>query len=317
MLKVLVSAIVASMLFALPVLFYINQTAQCGDGNEYSASSQLVSEDNCIVGGDVTQVSVIDFGTPPSEDNSGGGSNGGNEGGSGDNNNGGGDNGGSDGNSGGNGGSSGNNEGGDNGGSGGNSGGNDGSNSGGGNGGDSGGSGGNSGGNGGSDGDNGGNGGNGGSGGNNNGGGDSGGDSGESETGTAGPISNNSTVLVLINEIHPDIESSGNYANGKVELYNPGAAPVNLNQWYLSKLTGFIIGTINNQEIGPRGFLVVNVSELTGNYQEITLLDSNGKKRDSATYTGARSHNGSCYARIPDGGDSWKWTTCTLGYSNR
>ncbi len=278
------------MLFAFPVLFYVSQTAQGGDGNEYSASVDLVAEDNSIVGGDIAQVSAIDFGTPASEDNSGGGSNGGNEGGEGDGNNGGGDNGGSD--EGNGGGSGGNDNGGDNGGSGGSS--------------DNGGSGGN-------------NGGNGGSGGNpqDNSGGDSGGESGGSEIGTAGPTSINSSALILINEIHPDMDSSGKYANGKVELYNPGDSPVNLNQWYLQKFTGFTIGTINKQEIAPHGFLVVDVTGLTGNYQEITLFDSSANKKDSVTYSGAKSHIGSCYARIPDGADNWKWMTCTLGSPNR
>ncbi len=287
MLKAIISAMVAFMLFVFPVLFYISQTAESQDNNVYVASSQLVAEDNCIVGGDITQVSVIESGTPTSGDNSGGGSGG--------NNNGGGDNGGSGGNSGG--GSDEGNGGGSNGGSGGN---------------------------GGSDG-------NGGSGGSNN-GGSSGGSgevpqsnsgggssvvSGGSDVVAPGQASGNSTGPVVINEIHPGIGASAKSGNGMVELYNPGNTPVNVNLWYLRNISGDVIGTINDQVIAPFGFLVVDVTGLTGDYQDVTLFDSGDNRRDFVMYTGAGSHNGLCYARIPDGADNWAWTACTLGSSNQ
>ncbi len=92
-----------------------------------------------------------------------------------------------------------------------------------------------------------------------------------------------------------------------MELYNKGNVPVDMDQWYMVNLSGYLIGMINNKEIAPSGFLVVRVTGLTENYQRITLFDSGGKKIDSAIYNGARFHSGLSYARIPNGGTVWKW----------
>jgi hypothetical protein len=122
---------------------------------------------------------------------------------------------------------------------------------------------------------------------------------------------------VVINEIHPCPEDAAEYGNERVELFNIGKSPVNVSLWYMKNMTGQVIGTIHDKEIPPFGFLVVEVTGLTGDYQKVTLFDSENNKIDSAIYIGARSHNGSCYVRILDGADIWKWATCTLGSSNQ
>jgi len=123
---------------------------------------------------------------------------------------------------------------------------------------------------------------------------------------------------LVINEIHADLEKPTEYGNGEVELYNWGAEPIDISRWYLENKTGYVLATIENREIGPLEFLVVDVIGLTGDSQEVTLFDSEGYERDSAMYSGATSHIGSCYARISDGLGNWVWTTiCTLGSSNR
>lgn len=336
MLKKLAIIIIASMLYAFPILFYFSQTveSQEGNGNVIIDNTELVAEGNNVVDGSIAQISIIDSGGAPAsggdsndgtEDGSGGDDSGGSDvsgddsGDSSDNANGG-DSGGDSGDTGSDvaGDDSGGDSGGSSDGSSDNSGGDSvdtssdaaGDNSGGSSSGassdvsgDNGGS--SSGGNGdASGGDSGGNG--GGSGGNN------GGGSGDGSYGSQYEgVSNNSTRLVVINEIHPETSQ-----NGMIELFNPRNAPVNVNQWYITNSTGYIIVTIQNQEIAPYGFLVVNAAGLTGDNQKIGLFDSGGSNRDYATYTGATSHNGLCYARTPDGSDSWKWTTCTLGASN-
>jgi len=244
MLKAIVIAMIASMLFAFPIVFYISTTVKAGNGNEVSVSQEFVAADNTVTGGDITQVSVIQTGDPIS-----GGDSGGDDNGSGDNS-GGSDNGGSGDNSGGN----------DNGGSGDNSGGSY--------------------------------------------------DDGYSmyDSMTAGHPSENSTKSVVINRIYPYSGMSASYGNGEVELYNTGKAPVNINRWYLKNTAGYVIGTVNNIELDPSGFLVVDVTGLTGDNQEVTLFDSEGNSVDSVAYTGAGSHNGLSYARIPDGAGTWKWT---------
>ncbi len=111
----------------------------------------------------------------------------------------------------------------------------------------------------------------------------------------------------MINKITPHTETSTEDGKGEVELYNMGKAPVKINQWFMRDILGNIIGTIDNEEIAPSGFLAVGVTGLTRNYQEITLFDSGGSKIDSIMYTGAKYHNGLSYARVPDGANTWKW----------
>ncbi len=293
MLKRIVTTMIASMLFVFPIAFFISQTVVGGDGNDNTVSEQLVAADNNINGGDITQVSTVVTGDPVS-----GGSSGGN------------DNGGSGGNSGGNGndGSGSNSGGSSNDGSGGSSsgsnsdisGGNSGSDPAGGNGGSSGGSGSNS--NSGS---------NSASSGNSqsNSGGSSSGVSGGADPITAGQISDDPANSVVINKISPYTETSTEYGNGNVVLYNMGDNPVNMNQWYMKNITGYVIGMINNEEIAPSGFVAVDVTGLTRDHQGVTLYDSDGNRIDSVTYTGASSHNGLSYARTSTGGNAWKWTT--------
>lgn len=348
MLKAIITTMIASMLFVFPIVFCLSQTVVGGDGNSDVVNEQLVAEDNTITDGDVAQISVVETGAPVADGNSGGnggsGSNGGSDdnggnsnGGSGDNSGGTSDNsggtsdnsGGSGSNSGGSGdnsgGSSTDNSGGNSGGSssgsnsdtsGGNSGANSGGNGGSGsNGGSSGNN--NGGSNGGSNGNN-----NGGSSGNNNGGsnsgsggdsqsnsgGSSGGSSSDAASSTSSQLYDNLAKPVIINKICPYTETSSEYGNGEVELYNKGKAPVDMNQWYLENLTGYIIATINNKEIAPSGVLAVRVTGLTSDYQKITLFDSSGKKIDSAMYSGARFHSGLSFARIPNSGNLWRWT---------
>lgn len=116
------------------------------------------------------------------------------------------------------------------------------------------------------------------------------------------------SAKVVINKISPYTEASTEYGSGEVELYNKGTAPVDMDQWYLENLTGYVIATINNKEIAPSGFLVVSVTGLTRDYQKVTLFDSSGRKVDSAMYSGARFHSGLSYARIPNSGNLWRWT---------
>ena len=121
---------------------------------------------------------------------------------------------------------------------------------------------------------------------------------------------------VVINEIYPCTETCIKSGIGGIELYNTGNTPVNVSQWYLENITGYVMAPIKNEEIPPHGFLVVGVVGLTRNYQEINLVDSCGNKVCSVLYTGATYNSGLSYARIPDGGNMWKWMTATLGYSN-
>lgn len=151
----------------------------------------------------------------------------------------------------------------------------------------------------------------------NNSGGSSGEGTDEAEGIMAGEILGNFARLVVINEVHPCPDRAVGFKNENVELYNTGRNPLNVSRWHLENITRHVIATIRNKEIPPHGFLAVEVTGLPGDAQGITLFDSANNKIDSVNYIGARSHNGSCYARIPDGEDIWEWTACTLGSSNR
>jgi hypothetical protein len=272
MLKLVVNAIIASVLLAFPIAFYISQTAEAGIGEKITVSQRLITEDNNIINGNIYQVSTVKTG-----DSNPGGSSGGNS-----------------------------DEPGDD------SGGNSGDGSGNGSGEDN---------------------------GTGTGGGSDEGHSGGSNSGSSGAPQDNSiegssegfreaeavisgqllgstASSVVINEVHPRLEAA-RYGNERVELYNTGNNPVNVSLWYMKNITGQVIGTIRDKEIPPHRFLVVDVVGLTGDYQAVTLFDSGNNKIDSVIYIGARSHNGSCYARVPDGMDTWEWAICTLGSSNR
>jgi hypothetical protein len=278
-----VNVMIVSMLLAFPIAFYVGQTAGAGIGEEITVSQELTADDNSIINGDVYQASIVETGDTNSGDSSGGNSDesGENSGGSPDDSSG-------DGTGDGSGDGSGSGSGGDNGaGTGGSS-----------DGGQSGGS-------------------NSGSGGTPQGNsvGSSGG--GLREAIMADHLLGNPANPVVINEVHPSLEEAAKYGNERVELFNMGKNPVNVSLWYMKNMTDQVIGTIRDKEIPPYGFLVVNVTGLTGDYQAVTLFDSGNNRIDSVIYFKARSHNGSCYARIPDGADAWEWTTCTLGSSNR
>lgn len=144
-----------------------------------------------------------------------------------------------------------------------------------------------------------------------------GGGIGEAEAMIAGQLSGNLAEAVVINEVHPRTEGAFERRDEMVELYNMGRDPVNVSLWYMKNMTGHVIGTIRDKEILPYGFLAVGVIGLTGDCQRVTLFDSRDNKIDSVIYIGARSHNGSCYARIPDGANIWEWAKCTLGSSNQ
>ena len=62
----------ASMLIAFPIVFYISPTVKGGNGNDVSVSQEFVAEDNTVTGGDITQVSSIQTGDPISGGDSGG-----------------------------------------------------------------------------------------------------------------------------------------------------------------------------------------------------------------------------------------------------
>jgi hypothetical protein len=277
MLKLAVNAMIAAMLLAFPIAFCISQTTGAGIGEVTTVSQRLTAEDNNIINSDIYQVSTVKNGDTNHEGSSGGNSDEPEE-----------NSGGSSGDSSGDG--SGNGSGGDNGaGTGGGS-----------NGGQS--------------------------GGNNSGSGGSPQDSSigsssegfrEAEAITSGQLLGNPVNPVVINELHPRPEETDQYGNERVELFNIGKNPVNVSLWYMKNMTGQVIGTIHDKVIPSSGFLVVNVTGLTGDYQTVTLFDPGSNKIDSVIYIGARSHNGSCYARIPDGASTWEWTTCTLGSSNR
>jgi hypothetical protein len=272
MLKLVVNVMIASVLLAFPIAFYISQTDGAGIGEKITVSQQLIAGDNNIINGNIYQVSTVKSGDINPESGSGGNSD---EPGD--------DSGGSSGDGSGNG-SGGDNETGTGGGS------------------DGGHSGGNNSGSGGTPQDN------------------SIGSSSEGFREADAVISDqlgSTANSVVINEIHPLPEEAAKYGNERAELYNTGKDPVNVNLWYLKNMTGQVIGTIRDKEIPPHGFLVVNMTGLTGDYQAVTLFDPGNNKVDSVIYIGARSHNGSCYARIPDGADTWEWATCTLGSSNR
>jgi hypothetical protein len=278
MLKLAVNVMIASMLLAFPIAFCISQTTGAGIGEKITVSQRIIAEDNTIVNGDIYQVSTVKTG-----DSNPGGSSGGNSDEPGDDSGGSFDDG------------SDNGSGRDNG-----SGGDNGAGT---------------------------------------GGSSDEGHSGGSNSGSSGTHQDNSiegssegfreaeVIIseqllgstanpVVLNEIHPRLEAA-RYEDEHVELYNTGKNPVNVSLWYMKNITGQVIGTIRDREIPPHGFLVVDVIGLIGDYQAVTLFDSGNTRVDSVIYMGARSHNGSCYARVPDGADTWEWATCTLGSSNR
>lgn len=125
-----------------------------------------------------------------------------------------------------------------------------------------------------------------------------------------------SDLSIVINEIHPKTGTCATCGNEKVELYNMGDFPVNVNLWHLENITGYVIATIDNEAIAPHGFLVVNVTGLIGDRQKVTLFDTEANEIDSVMYTGAVPQNGLCYARILDGANNWEWIKCTIGSSN-
>lgn len=143
-------------------------------------------------------------------------------------------------------------------------------------------------------------------------------ETGSFETLTVGQGSGNPADAVVINEVHPVQKIAIDNKDEMVELYNAGRNPVNVSLWYIKNLAGQVIGTIpENRIIPPHGFLLVEVNGLIGDRQRVGLFNSMDEKIDSVIYLRAKSHEGLCYARIPDGSNNWEWTTCTLGSSNQ
>lgn len=97
MLKSIIALAIASMLFTLPIAFFVSQTAEGGNGNVITVSQELTMENNVVTNGNIAQVSIVETGTEEPGDSSGGGSDDGSGSGDGSGNgNGGGSDGGSD-----------------------------------------------------------------------------------------------------------------------------------------------------------------------------------------------------------------------------
>ncbi len=275
--KTVVIAALACMLFAFPIFCCSIQISEAGNGNRFSISEHLVAQDNSIVGGEIVQVSVVQTGGQSDEESSSDNSSD-EPGGNPEESNDGGSNSGDDPGSG------------DDSGDGSDDGSGDGSGS-----------------------------------GNDV---DAGGDADDSDGSSSevtlkyesmveDQLSNSLTETVVINEIRPGRETAPDGGRGIVELYNTGRNPANVSQWYMKNMAGQVIGTIGNKQIRPHGFLAVNVTGLEGDSQRVALFDSRDNKIDSVIYIGARSHKGSCYARMPDGANVWQWTKCTIRAPNQ
>lgn len=87
MLKSIIALAIASMLFTLPIAFFVSQTAEGGNGNVITVSQELTMENNVVTDGNIAQVSIVETGTEepgdsPGDDSgnsNGGGSDGGSD----------------------------------------------------------------------------------------------------------------------------------------------------------------------------------------------------------------------------------------------
>jgi hypothetical protein len=109
---------------------------------------------------------------------------------------------------------------------------------------------------------------------------------------------------------------------GKIELYNPTNAPIDLSNWKVDDIAN---GGATPKSVGtsvvlpPGGFLVVAFSGInTSSADSVRLLDANGVERDAhSNFYGGSSISNLCFGRSPDG-DTWAAGTipCSLGSSN-
>jgi len=121
---------------------------------------------------------------------------------------------------------------------------------------------------------------------------------------------------VVINEILPNPSSGPE----QLELYNAGDSTVNVSGWYLKDRTGATRAKIpddvvsGNVEMAPGSFLLLNITGLNNNGDDVILFDDSDNQIHSVTYGIAPA--GKSYACVPDGSENWDWRTSTLGTTN-
>lgn len=106
---------------------------------------------------------------------------------------------------------------------------------------------------------------------------------------------------VVINEFELSPPDNGTVW---VELYNTGAAAVDLNGWVINIVDGAWVGPIYLQgSIEPRGFLAADgeKSWITTGNGTIHLYDASGVEMDKTPLQGDRSRSDFTYGRLPDG----------------
>ena len=127
---------------------------------------------------------------------------------------------------------------------------------------------------------------------------------------------------VLINEIHPNPAGT---ASQQVEIFNSGITAVDLSGWSLRRSTGTVIAripenvTAGSLPLAPGAFLLVKVTGLNSNADDVLLFDSSGTQIDRIAYTSGSTNQGKSYASQPDGAraaSSFAWRTSTLGATN-
>jgi len=111
-------------------------------------------------------------------------------------------------------------------------------------------------------------------------------------------------------------------SSGKIELYNPTNAPVDISNWKVDDVAN---GGASPKSVGasvvlpPGGFLVVSFTGVNvSSADDVRLVDANGVERDvHSNFYGGASITGLCFGRAPDG-DAWAAGSipCSIGATN-
>lgn len=123
---------------------------------------------------------------------------------------------------------------------------------------------------------------------------------------------------VFINEFESDPASGSEW----VEIYNASTDPIKVEGWTLETLVGTSakLSIPLQGEIPGRGFLLVSVPiEFLNDAREVLeLRDAKGALVNSTPEAGLPDQLGDdrCWARLPDGGEAWRFQRCSRQASN-